>query len=78
MRTNKESIEKSVRDIRLHTRRNYSAEEKIRIVLTGLRGEDSIAGLCRREVLNLNVYYRWSKDFFIFSTDRFCLLLASY
>ena len=41
----------------------YSAEEKIRIVLDGLRGEDSIAELCRREGINQNVYYRWSKEF---------------
>ncbi len=61
--TNKRSAEKTVRDIRRATRRHYSAEEKIRIVLEGLRGEDSIAELCRREGINSNVYYRWSKDF---------------
>ena len=60
---NKPSAEKVVRDIRRATRRRYSAEEKIRIVLEGLRGEDSIAELCRREGLNTNVYYRWSKEF---------------
>ena len=60
---NKPSAEKAVRDIRRATRRRYSAEEKIRIVLEGLRGEDSIAELCRREGLNANVYYRWSKEF---------------
>lgn len=59
----KDSAEKTVRDIRRATRRRYSAEEKIRIVLEGLRGEDSIAELCRREGINSNVYYRWSKDF---------------
>jgi transposase len=59
----KDSAEKTVRDIRRRTRRHYSAEEKIRIVLEGLRGEDSIAELCRREGINSNVYYRWSKDF---------------
>ena len=48
-RTRKDSAEKTVRDIRRATRRNYSAEEKIRIVLEGLRGEDSIAELCRKE-----------------------------
>ena len=63
MMTNKRSAEKTVRDIRRATRRHYSAEEKIRIVLEGLRGEDSIAGLCRREGINSNVYYRWSKEF---------------
>ena len=44
-------------------RRKYSAEEKIRVVLDGMRGEDSIAELCRREGINQNVYYRWSKEF---------------
>ena len=57
------SFEKTVRDIRRVTRRQYSAEEKIRIVLEGLRGEDSIAELCRREGINTNIYYRWSKEF---------------
>ena len=59
----KDSAEKTVRDIRRRTRRQYSAEDKIRIVLEGLRGEDSIAELCRREGINSNVYYRWSKEF---------------
>jgi transposase len=59
----KSTAEKAVRDIRRATRRHYSAEEKIRIALEGLRGEDSIAELCRREGLNANVYYRWSKEF---------------
>jgi len=59
----KQSAEKTVWDIRRATRRHYSAEEKIRIVLEGLRGEDSVAELCRREALNTNVYYRWSKEF---------------
>ena len=57
------SAEKTVQDIRRKTRRRFSAEEKIRIVLEGLRGEESIATLCRREGLNLNLYYRWSKEF---------------
>ena len=61
--THKGSAEKKVRDIRRATRRNYSAEEKIRIVLEGLRGEDSIAELCRKEGINQNLYYRWSKEF---------------
>lgn len=59
----KRSAEKTVRDIRRATRRKYSAEEKIRIVLEGLRGEDSVAELCRKEGINSNVYYRWSKEF---------------
>jgi transposase len=53
----------AVKDIRRATRKQYSAEEKIRIVLEGLRGEDSIAELCRREGIAQNLYYRWSKDF---------------
>jgi|TARA_B100000315_G_C14530461_1_gene565899 transposase len=57
------SAEKVVQDIRRKTRRRFSAEEKIRIVLEGLRGEESIATLCRREGLNPNLYYRWSKEF---------------
>ena len=61
-RTQKDSAEKTVRDIRRATRRHYSAEEKIRIVLEGLRGEDSIAELCRKEGINQNLYYRWSKE----------------
>ena len=52
-----------VRDIRRATRKHYSAEEKIRIVIAGLRGEDSIAELCRREGISQNLYYRWSKEF---------------
>ena len=61
-RVHKDSTEKAVRDIRRATRRHYSAEEKIRIVLEGLRGEDSIAELCRKEGINQNLYYRWSKE----------------
>ena len=63
MMKEKTSVKKTVLDIRRHTRKQYSAEEKIRIVLEGLRGEDSIAELCRREGINPNVYYRWSKGF---------------
>jgi transposase len=59
----KEPAEKIVKDIRRMTRRKFSAEEKIRIVLEGLRGEESIAELCRREGIVQNLYYRWSKDF---------------
>src|ERR1700761_482484 len=58
-----EEAEQVVRDIRRATRRQYSAEEKIRIVIAGLRGEDSIAELCRKEGINQNLYYRWSKEF---------------
>jgi len=58
-----ESAEKIVKDIRRKTRRRFSAEEKIRIVLEGLRGEESIATLCRREGIVTDLYYRWSKEF---------------
>ena len=58
-----DSVEKTVRDIRRATRKQYSAEEKIRIVLEGLRGEDSIAELCRREGIAESLYYSWSKEF---------------
>jgi transposase len=58
-----QSAEEAVRDIRRATRRHFSAEEKIRIVLEGLRGEDSIAELCRKEGIAQNLYYRWSKEF---------------
>ena len=59
----KEPAEKVVKDIRRMTRRKFSAEEKIRIVLEGLRCEESIAELCRRGGIVQNLYYRWSKDF---------------
>lgn len=59
----KESVEKTLHNIRRQTRKKYSAEDKIRIVLEGLRGETSIAELCRREGINSNLYYRWSKEF---------------
>jgi transposase len=59
----KEPAEKIVKDIRRATRRHFSAEDKIRIVLEGLRGEDSIAELCRKEGIVQNLYYRWSKEF---------------
>jgi transposase len=61
--THSEEAEKAVRDIRRATRRQFAAEEKVRIVIVGLRGEDSIAELCRKEGINQNLYYRWSKDF---------------
>ncbi|MCX2975088.1 hypothetical protein EYC87_15985 [Halieaceae bacterium IMCC8485] len=56
------NTEKAVKDIRRKTRRKFSTEEKIRIVLDGLRAESSIAELCRKEGINPNLYYRWSKD----------------
>ena len=59
----RQTSEKLVKDIKRATRKQYSSEEKIRIVLDGLRGEDSIAELCRREGISQSVYYKWSKDF---------------
>ena len=58
-----ESAESHVKDIRRRTRRKFSAEEKIRIVLAGLRGEASIAELCRQEGIAEGLYYSWSKEF---------------
>ena len=52
-----------IKDIRRVTRKQYGAEEKIRIVLDGLRGEESIAALCRREGIAESLYYNWSKEF---------------
>ena len=60
---NKDAADKLVKNIRRRTSRNYSAEEKIRIVLAGLRGEESIAALCRREGIAQSLYYKWSKEF---------------
>jgi len=59
----KEPADKVVRDIRRKTRKRHSSEEKIRIVLEGLRGEESIAELCRREGIAQSLYYSWSKEF---------------
>ena len=63
MNVQKQSAESKIKEIRRHTRKKYSSEEKIRIVIEGLRGEHSIAELCRREGINANLYYKWSKDF---------------
>ena len=54
---------KAIKDIRRATRKQYSAEEKISIVLDGLRGEETIAELCRREGIAQSIYYKWSKEF---------------
>jgi len=59
----KVAAEQIVKDIRRATRKHHSAEEKIRIVLEGLRGEESIAALCRREGIAESLYYSWSKEF---------------
>src|SRR5215467_730763 len=63
VKNEKVSAEETVRHIRRETRRKYNAEEKIRIVVEGLRGEASVAELCRREGINPNLYYKWSKEF---------------
>ena len=55
--------DKAIKDIRRATRKHYSAEEKIRIVLDGLRGNESIAELCRQEGIAQSIYYKWSKEF---------------
>lgn len=59
----KDAADRIVRNIKRQTRRKFNAEEKIRIVLAGLRGEDSIAELCRREGIHQNLYYTWSREF---------------
>ena len=60
---NKKKVKSIVKEIKRQTRRKFSAEEKIRIVLEGLKGEESVAQICRREGIAPNLYYRWSKDF---------------
>ena len=59
----KASAEETIKTIRRKTQRKHTAEEKIRIVLDGLRGEDTIAELCRREGISQSLYYKWSKEF---------------
>ena len=59
----KDGADRLVKGIRRQTRKHYSTEEKIRIVLAGLRGEESIAALCRREGISESLYYKWSKEF---------------
>ena len=76
--TSKSHGEKLVKDIKRATRRQYSSEEKIRIVLDGLRGEDSIAELCRREGISQGVYYKWSKDFMEAGNGEAFLLAITY
>jgi len=60
---NTKSVEATVRDIRRKARKKYTAEEKVRIVLEGLRGEEKISEICRREGIHQNMYYKWSKEF---------------
>lgn len=61
--SHKKNTESIVKDIKRQTRRKFSSEEKIHIVLEGLKGEESIAAICRREGIVPALYYRWSKDF---------------
>jgi transposase len=63
MAKKKENAESTVRKIRRKTRKKYNAEDKIRIVIEGLRGEDSVAELCRKEGISQSLYYKWSKEF---------------
>ena len=63
MEDKKQSASSLVREIKRRTRRVFSAEEKIKIILEGLRGEDSVAALCRKYGIHENNYYNWSKDF---------------
>ena len=70
MGTKKGSAQKTIDTIRRRTRRKYGAEEKIRIVLEGLKGEDTISELCRREGISESVYYSWSKQFLEAGKER--------
>ena len=72
--TRKAPAEQVVKDIRRATRKQYGAEEKIRIVLEGLRGEESIAGLCRREGIAESLYYNWSKEFLEAGNKRLAVI----
>lgn len=63
MAEKKSTVEATIKNIRRRTRKKYSSEEKIRIVLEGLRGDLSVVELCRREGINQNSYYKWSKEF---------------
>lgn len=63
MRTKKKTAEAIVKNVKRNTRKKYSSEEKIRIVIEGLRGEESVASLCRKEGIAPTVFYKWTKDF---------------
>ena len=71
MAKKKESAQTTVRRIRRKTRKKYSAEDKIRIVIEGLRGELSVAELCRKEGISQSLYYKWSKEFLQAGKARF-------
>jgi len=62
-KTQKASADAIVRNVKRQTRRKFNSEEKIRIVLAGIRGEESVAELCRQEGIHQNLYYRWSREF---------------
>ncbi len=66
----RQGSESIIRDIRRKTRKRYNSEEKIRIVLEGLRGESTVAELCRKEAINPNVYYKWRKEFLMAGKKR--------
>jgi len=66
----RQSSESIIRDIKRKTRKRYNSEEKIRIALEGLRGEVTVVELCRKEGINPNVYYKWSKEFLIAGKKR--------
>jgi transposase len=68
--TKGQTAEATVRNIKRNTRKQYSAEERIRIVIEGLRGEQTVAELCRREGINQSLYYKWSKEFLEAGKDR--------
>jgi transposase len=70
MTEKKQSVESTVKNIRRKTRKKYTAEEKIRIVLEGLRGDSTIAELCRREGINQNLHYKWCKEFLDAGKER--------
>jgi transposase len=63
MSSRKQSAELKIQELRRHTRKSYSAEEKIRIVLEGLKGETSVEDICFKEGISSNLYYSWSKEF---------------
>jgi transposase-like protein len=60
---NKKSAQNLIKDIKRKTNRTYSSEEKIRIIIEGMRGEESVAAICRKYGINDSLYYKWSKDF---------------
>lgn len=61
--TKKKSASSLISELKRKTRKTYSSEEKIRIIIEGMRGETTIAELCRREGISQANYYKWSKDF---------------